>query len=93
LVVWRLDRLGRSLAHLIATVRQLEERSVESLSLTKQINTTTPGGRLIFHVFGALAEFQRALIVERTQADLAAAARVDAREDVRAPPPCTTPNV
>jgi DNA invertase Pin-like site-specific DNA recombinase len=66
LVVWRLDRLGRSLAHLISTVRQLEERSVGFRSLTEQIDTTTPGGRLIFHVFGALAEFERALIVERT---------------------------
>jgi DNA invertase Pin-like site-specific DNA recombinase len=73
LVVWRLDRLGRSLAHLISTVRQLAERSVGFRSLTEQIDTTTPGGRLIFHVFGALAEFERALIVERTQAGLAAA--------------------
>lgn len=73
LVVWRLDRLGRSLAHLIATVQQLEEQRIGFRSLTEQIDTTTPGGRLIFHVFGALAEFERALIVERTQAGLVAA--------------------
>jgi DNA invertase Pin-like site-specific DNA recombinase len=73
LVVWRLDRLGRSLKHLIETVQNLERRGVGFRSLTEQIDTTTPGGTLIFHVFGALAEFERALIVERTQAGLAAA--------------------
>jgi DNA invertase Pin-like site-specific DNA recombinase len=73
LVVWRLDRLGRSLKHLIETVQGLEQRGVGFRSLTEQIDTTTPGGTLIFHVFGALAQFERALIVERTQAGLAAA--------------------
>lgn len=73
LVVWRLDRLGRSLKHLIDTVQMLDQRGIGFKSLTEQINTTTPGGRLIFHVFGALAEFERALIIERTHAGLAAA--------------------
>lgn len=73
LVVWRLDRLGRSLEHLIDVVAGLADRGVGFKSLTEQIDTTTPGGKLIFHVFGALAEFERDLIRERTQAGLAAA--------------------
>jgi len=73
LVVWRLDRLGRSLPHLIETVGTLEERGVGFQSLTEAIDTTTPGGRLIFHVFGALGQFERDLIRERTKAGLAAA--------------------
>jgi DNA invertase Pin-like site-specific DNA recombinase len=73
LVVWRLDRLGRSLKHLIAVVTALEERGVGFKSLTEAIDTTTPGGKLIFHVFGALAEFERDLIQERTHAGLRAA--------------------
>ena len=73
LVVWRLDRLGRSLDHLIDVVAGLAERGIGFKSLTEQIDTTTPGGKLIFHVFGALAEFERDLIRERTQAGLAAA--------------------
>lgn len=73
LVVWRLDRLGRSLDHLIDVVSGLAERGIGFKSLTEQIDTTTPGGKLIFHVFGALAEFERDLIRERTQAGLAAA--------------------
>jgi DNA invertase Pin-like site-specific DNA recombinase len=73
LVVWRLDRLGRSLQHLIATVTDLKERGIGFRSLTEQIDTTTSGGKLIFHVFGALAEFERDLITERTHAGLAAA--------------------
>src|ERR671926_1866836 len=73
LVVWRLDRLGRSLQHLIATVGALAERGVGFRSLTEQIDTTSSGGKLIFHVFGALAEFERFLIRERTNACLAAA--------------------
>ena len=71
LVVWRLDRLGRSLEHLIETVAALAERGIGFKCLTEQIDTTTPGGKLIFHVFGALAEFERDLIRERTQAGLA----------------------
>jgi DNA invertase Pin-like site-specific DNA recombinase len=73
LVVWRLDRLGRSLPHLIETVRQLQERGVGFRSLQEQIDTTTSGGKLVFHVFGALAEFERDLIRERTHAGLTAA--------------------
>ena len=61
LVVWRLDRLGRSLGHLIGTIGQLAERGVGFKSLQESIDTTTPGGRLVFHVFGALAEFEREL--------------------------------
>lgn len=66
LAVWRLDRLGRSLKHLIETVTKLHERRVGFKSLTEQIDTTTSGGKLIFHIFGALAEFERDLIRERT---------------------------
>lgn len=73
LVVWKLDRLGRSLKHLIETVNQLHERGVGFASLQENIDTTTSGGKLIFHVFGALAEFERELIRERTQAGLKAA--------------------
>ncbi len=73
LIVWRLDRLGRSLQHLIETVASLRDRGIGFRSLTEQIDTTTPGGKLIFHVFGALAEFERDLIQERTHAGLAAA--------------------
>src|SRR6266508_1390679 len=73
LVVWKLDRLGRSLRHLIDTVTQLQEEGKEFQSITERIDTTTPGGKLIFHIFGALAEFERDLIRERTQAGLAAA--------------------
>ena len=73
LVVWRLDRLGRSLKYLIEIITTLNERDIGFKSLTEQIDTTTSGGKLIFHVFGALAEFERDLIRERTQAGLAAA--------------------
>jgi DNA invertase Pin-like site-specific DNA recombinase len=73
LVVWRLDRLGRSLPHLISTMTDLEERGIGFKSLTENIDTTTSGGKLIFHIFGALAEFERNLIRERTQAGLTAA--------------------
>jgi DNA invertase Pin-like site-specific DNA recombinase len=73
LVVWKLDRLGRSLKFLIEFITSLHDRHVGFKSLTENIDTTTPGGKLIFHVFGALAEFERDLIRERTQAGLAAA--------------------
>lgn len=74
LVVWRLDRLGRSLPHLIEVIGTLESRGVGFRSLTESIDTTTPGGRLIFHVFGAIGQFERELIRERTKAGLSAAA-------------------
>jgi DNA invertase Pin-like site-specific DNA recombinase len=73
LVVWRLDRLGRSLPHLIATMTALEGQGIGFKSLTEHIDTTTSGGKLIFHIFGALAEFERNLIRERTTAGLTAA--------------------
>ncbi len=73
LVVWKLDRLGRSLRHLIDTVAALDERGVGFRSVQESIDTTTPGGRLVFHVFAALAEFERDLIRERTLAGLEAA--------------------
>ena len=73
LVVWRLDRLGRSIRHLIDQLQELGERGVGFRSLQETIDTTSPGGRLVFHVFAALAEFERDLIRERTHAGLAAA--------------------
>jgi len=73
IVVWKLDRFGRSLTHLIEGVRQLQARSIGFRSLRENIDTTTPTGKLIFHIFGALAEFERDLIRERTIAGLAAA--------------------
>lgn len=86
LTVWRLDRLGRSLQHLIATVNELHARHVGFRSLTEAIDTTTAGGRLVFHVMGALAEFERELIRERTLAGLAAA-RASGRHGGRQPVP------
>lgn len=73
LMVWRLDRLGRSLTHLLDVVGGLAERGVGFQSLTESIDTTTSGGKLVFHVFGAIAEFERSLIRERTNAGLKAA--------------------
>jgi DNA invertase Pin-like site-specific DNA recombinase len=73
LIVWRLDRLGRSLKHLIDIVNQLREQDIGFRSLQESIDTTTSGGKLIFHMFGALAEFERDVIRERTQAGLRAA--------------------
>lgn len=72
-IVWKLDRLGRSLKDLIETLNLLKDRGVDFISLTEKIDTTTPGGKLIFHLMGALAEFERDLIRERTSAGLAAA--------------------
>lgn len=73
LVTWKLDRLGRSLVHLIEIVELLEHRGAGFRSLSEAIDTTTAGGRLIFHVMGALAEFEQSLISERTRAGMAAA--------------------
>ncbi len=75
LVVWKLDRLGRSLPHLLTTVIDLKKRGVAFRSLTEQMDTTTPHGEFLFHIFGALAQFERSLIQERVQAGLAAARR------------------
>ena len=84
LVVWRLDRLGRSLKDLIALVEELETGKIGFRSLQESIDTTTSGGKLIFHLFGALAEFERNLIRERTQAGLQAA-RARGRKGGRRP--------
>src|ERR671931_2456492 len=73
LVVWRLDRLGRSLKHLIETITDLNSRKIGFKSIQENIDTTTSGGKLIFHIFGALAEFEWDIIRERTQAGLQAA--------------------
>ena len=73
LVVWKLDRLGRSLSHLVAVLSDLQGRGVAFLSLTEAIDTENAAGRLMGHILGALAEFERSLIVERTQAGLKAA--------------------
>ena len=72
-VVWKLDRAGRSLKHLMELLKDLQGRNREFMSITEQIDTKTPGGKLIFHLMGALAEFERDLIRERTHAGLAAA--------------------
>ena len=73
LTVWKLDRLGMSMKHLIEIITELEAKGVGFRSITENIDTTTAGGRLVFHLMGALAEFERALIGERTKAGLAAA--------------------
>jgi len=73
LTVWRLDRLGRSLADLVRIVNDLEARGVGFASITESIDTTTPAGKLVFHLFASLAEFERNLIRERTMAGLKAA--------------------
>ena len=72
LAVWRLDRLGRSLKHLIELMGALEKKGIGFHSVTESADTTTPGGKLVFHIFGALAEFERNLIRERTYAGLVA---------------------
>src|SRR4051794_6750061 len=73
LVVWKLDRLGRSLKDLITHITELNDRKIGFKSLTENMDTTTSGGKLIFHIFGALAEFERDIIRERTNAGLEAA--------------------
>jgi DNA invertase Pin-like site-specific DNA recombinase len=73
LVVWKLDRLGRSLQHLIETIKSLQEKKIGFQSLQESIDTITSGGKLIFHIFSALAEFERDLIRDRTKAGLQAA--------------------
>jgi len=73
IVVWRLDRLGRSLRQLIETVNQMSERGIELKSIKENIDTTTPTGKLMFHIVGAMAEFERDIIQERTLAGLEAA--------------------
>ena len=75
LIVWKLDRLGRSLPHLLTTVTDLKARGIAFRSLTELMDTTTPQGEFLFHIFGALAQFERSLIQERVQAGLAAARR------------------
>ena len=72
-VVWRLDRLGRSLSHLVEVLKVIESKGAGFVSLNEAIDTTSASGRLVFHMMAALAEFERSLIVERTQAGLAAA--------------------
>lgn len=72
-MVWRLDRLGRTLKQLIATITDLSEQGIGFKSLQENMDTTTSGGKLIFHIFGALAEFEREVIKERTHAGLQAA--------------------
>ena len=79
LTVWRLDRLGRSLPHLLTIVAALEARGAHLCSICEGLDTTTAQGRLTFHLLGALAEFERSLIVERTQAGLVAAKKRGAR--------------
>lgn len=73
LVVWRLDRLGRTLKHLIAMITELDAKGIGFKSLQENMDTTNSGGKLIFHIFGALAEFEREVIRERTSAGLQAA--------------------
>ncbi|RYD85966.1 MAG: recombinase family protein [Verrucomicrobiaceae bacterium] len=73
LVVWKLDRLARSVRQLVETVEDLSERGIGFVSLTEAIDTTSPGGRLVFHIFSSLAEFERELIRERTNAGLTSA--------------------
>jgi DNA invertase Pin-like site-specific DNA recombinase len=71
--VWKLDRLARSLRDLVAMLDDFNSRGIQFRSLTEEINTTTPGGKLVFHIFAALAEFERGLIIERTREGMKAA--------------------
>lgn len=84
LIVWRLDRLGRSLKDLVEIITELENKQIGFQSITENIDTTTAGGKLVFHIFGALAEFEHTLIKERTHAGLAAA-RARGRKGGRKP--------
>ena len=96
LIVWKLDRLGRSMAHLIETVRLLNAKGVGFRSITEGVDTTTSGGTLVFHLFGALAQFERDLIRERTLAGLKAAqarGRKGGRKAVVTPRRGETPEV
>jgi DNA invertase Pin-like site-specific DNA recombinase len=95
LIVWKLDRLGRSLPHLIetVTVTALEKRGVNFRSITEAIDTTTPGSRLVFHLFGALGQFERDLIQERTRAGLVAAAARGRKVAASLPSPARSSNV
>tara|TARA_B100000614_G_scaffold13511_1_gene11391 strand:+ start:64 stop:627 length:564 start_codon:yes stop_codon:yes gene_type:complete len=88
LTVWKLDRLGRSMKHLIETVGELEANGIGFRSITENIDTNTPGGRLVFHLFGALSQFERDLIRERTNAGLQVArekGRMGGRKPVMSP--------
>lgn len=84
LVVWKMDRLARSLKDLVEIIEDLQQRKIGFRSLTEAIDTTSAGGKLIFHIFGALAEFEHSLIIERTKAGLAAA-RARGRKGGRRP--------
>jgi DNA invertase Pin-like site-specific DNA recombinase len=88
LIVWKLDRLARSLRDLITIVEDLQKRGVHFRSLTEDINTSTPGGKLTFHIFAALAEFERGIIIERTREGMKAARERGVRTG---PPPKLTP--
>src|SRR6516162_2368303 len=90
LIVWKLDRLARSIKQLIETIENLRVRGIGFRSLTEALDTTTAQGRLVFHMFAALAEFERSLIRERTQAGLAAARRAGRIGGVRRNSPTTT---
>jgi DNA invertase Pin-like site-specific DNA recombinase len=89
LVVWKLDRLARSLKQLIETIEGMEARQIGFRSLTEAIDTTTSGGRLIFHIFAALAEFERSIIRERTRSGLESAR---ARGRLGGRPPALSPD-
>src|SRR5260370_7795418 len=81
LVVWRLDRLGRSLKNLLEIMGSLEELGIEFQSLTEHLDTSSPSGKLIFHIFASVAEFERALTIQRTRAGLAAAPARRTKDD------------
>lgn len=75
LVVWKLDRLGRSMSHLVRTIDDMNKRGIGFKCVTQDIDTTTAGGKLVFGIFAAIAEFERSMIVERTKAGMAAAVK------------------